>query len=639
MNTIVPESAGGVWRGSWLVALAFLPIPGLFYALSTAPGIAHADQAILIEEMWGGALSSGATSHNLTILVGRLFAHALPFADLAYRCNLVSTVLASLAVVLFFDMAWRVTQSRALAALSALFLMVSHSMWWHATVAEVYAANALLCAAILDAFVAYDQTRDARALDLAAALCGFAVFNHAQMGMWLPGLAAAVALGSKSDLPRRAARAALFYALGLTPYALVFAHDAWTTGLGAATGEAAGGEFRHIFFSLSTQAASKTARLFLMQWGWPSPYLLYASIGIASLARRRDLPATSVAAGIAFVVNTVFFAFYPTWDRYAFLLSSFVVLSFAGTVGLAVLWRQLAPRRTLALAFAGANVLACFYPLVFFRDLPVIGLHSRLWGDYVNDDRLRMTMTYGRYLANPNKSDYRIIGDFMDSAFATLPPRSLVIDHLAATLFQFRYAQTFLHARPDVMFAGFVPKGMDPLRWPNGLEPTRALDVIAEHLDDRPVFTTSLVLAGFADVVSAALDRQITFVPVALATGDRIFQARHAADLDPRIWLERVSVGTHVGATGATGACCNFSRQDAADLGLVLQVPRYNPPALCQVDWVRNGGGTLNGAPFRVVYDSRPVLVTPPEALGPGAWTAEVKVFGRPLTRVPFTIE
>ena len=49
-----------------------------------------------------------------------------------------------MAISLFYFVIYRMTRSAATAALTACVTMVSHSMWWHSTIAEVYAlADAL----------------------------------------------------------------------------------------------------------------------------------------------------------------------------------------------------------------------------------------------------------------------------------------------------------------------------------------------------------------------------------------------------------------------------------------------------------------------------------------------------------------
>ena len=594
-------------------ALLFAPIPALFYLGTTAPGLAHADQAILINAMSRAELHSGATSHNLTVLVGYAFIHGLPFGDVAYRANLVSTTFATAAVALFFALARRVTGGLLPAVSAALFLMVSHSMWWHATVAEVYAANALLCTAILWCLVLFDTTAQRRWLDAAAFLCGFALFNHAQMGMWVPALAAVhLVAGGRFRGGAGVVRSAVFYAAGALPYVLVFARDALRGGgLERGLQEAAGGEFTSLFFSVNASGLRDTARIFIMQWGWPTPYLVYAAAGLVWAVVRGAHPAATAAALAAFLVNTVFFAFYPTWDKYAFLLSSFVVLSFFGTLGLGRLWRWLAARgRAAALGLFAVNTAACAYAVTFYVRLPDTATHSRFWRPFLARPETRCTMFDGRYLANPDKGAYLATENYVRRTFDRLPSEAILVDHISRTFFQFAHVQAFRGQRRDVELVAFVPPGTDPARWPNGVDRDGAVSRIVAELPRRDLFMTSLVLPGLAEVISALLDRGVTFLEVPLGPHDSVFQARWAVQIPLAPWVEEVRAAPTAGT-----------------LGLEVHFKRRNPPFAARVDWVGADGSRRAGPPVKVVYDTPPLRFEPPPGLPKGLWTAELVLF------------
>jgi hypothetical protein len=603
--------------------LLFLPVPALFYLLTTAPGLAHADQAILIGAMHSGVLHSGATSHNLTVAIGYLALHGLPCGEMVYRANLVSTAFATFAVGVFFALAQRLTGNTLVAAFAALFLMVSHSMWWHATVAEVYAANAFLCVAILYCLLRFDHEGSVGWLDAAAALSGFAIFNHAQMGIWLPATAAAVAVGKHNQSRLSAAmRACLFYVLGFLPYAIIVVRDMLAGGSAANTmGEVAGGEFKNLFFTVTTQAFVATGRLFLLQWGWLSPYLAYCALGFVWLIRRREHRATSAAAAVAFAINTVFFAFYPTWDRFAFLLVSFVVLSYFGAVGLHLAWGALANRGRLgALAFLGVNTIACAHPLLFFSRLPETARTSSFWADYRVYPETRYTMVDGRYLANPDKGGYHATERYIRLTFDSLPPGSVILDHLARTFFQFQHAQRFRGQRPDVQVLSFVPEGLAVSRWPNGVGPDRAEALIADRAAAGDVYVTSLALGNFRGVVTRLLDRKITFIERRMANDAVIFQARPAADANLGAWVEQVQV------------------ERGNSPGVQVHFKPHNPPVQARVDWMDAGGARHAGRPLKIPFNAPPVVFAPEAALSAGQWTAEVFLFDECVATTPFVV-
>jgi hypothetical protein len=243
-----------------------------------------------------------------------VFLHLLPFDEPAYRCNLVSTVYGSLAVALFYLLALKRTGRTAVAAVGASLLMTSHSMWWHSTIAEVYAANALLFIAALGALEMFDATGRPRWLDLACVAAGLGLFNHAQMGMWLPGLLLVALLARFGHgRPRGVLRMALAYAIGLVPYGVAVLADVLRSGdVGAIAAEAGGGQWTRIFFTFDPRQAQDTLRLFAMQWGWPSLVPLLFVLGVGPYARALRQSCAAVAALVAVLVNTAFFAGYPT---------------------------------------------------------------------------------------------------------------------------------------------------------------------------------------------------------------------------------------------------------------------------------------------------------------------------------------
>jgi hypothetical protein len=581
----------------------------LFYVATAAPGLAHADQAIVIDGMCAATLSSAATHHNLTALAGYWPCRLGAVDGIAYRCNLLSAVLGGLAIGLFFGTARRFAGPLP-GLIASLFLLVSHSMWWHATVAEVYAANALLCAGVLYGLVRHDQSRDQRWLWAAAASAGLGVFNHLQMGFWLPGLAAGSWLegGEIRERLRRLLRLALAYGAGILPYALVYARDTLQRGGFIAAREASGGEFSRIFFTASSTEVLATVRLFMLQWGWPSLFLIWVAWGVSRLLRSPEWRCTRTTILVGFLVNTAFFALYPTWDKFAFLLPSFVIASLSGAAGLAGAWAVARRHAAGRVAFLAANLAALAWAPVFFARLPGIAVDSKLWSSYRLHYALRLTVGDGRYLANPDKSDYTIVERYISSLEERLPPQATLVDHVAATFFQFAHAQTLRGWRSDVTLRLFVPSFSDPRRWPRGFGSPDGASVILEARRSGPVYSTSLLLGGFSEVVEDLLSQGWTFVEQPVLPGISVWELARGEDA-----AQHPLVANVVAAAAA------------ASPGVTVTFTRRNPPLRLGVTW-RTPNGQRLGAPgsFDIPFDSPPVFAAAP----PGAATAELDVFG-----------
>lgn len=583
----------------------------LFYVATAAPGLAHADQAIAIEGWCSAALNSGATHHNLSALLGYLPCQFGPAAGIAYRSNLVSAVVAGVAVGLFFAAARRLA-GLVSGLFASLFLLLSHSMWWHATVAEAYAVNALLCAGVLYGLVRYDQSHNARWLWTAAAAAGLGVFNHLQMGLWAPGLLVASWLegGDWATRARRLQRLALAYGAGILPYALVFARDTVRGGGIAAAREAAGGEFTELFFTANGEQAVATARLFMLQWGWPSLFLVFVAWGGLWLLRGPEWRSTRTTIAIAFVVNTGFFAFYPTWDKFAFLLPSFLIAGLLGAVGLAAAWAWARHGRVSRVAFVTANVAALAWMPVFFARLPDTARSSPFWANYRTHELSRLTMMDGRYLANPDKSNYTIVERYVSALERRLDPKSTLIDHIAATFFQLGHAQSRRGWRPDVSLRLFVPSISDPRRWPRGFGPGDGKAVILEAQRSGPVYATSLLLGGFSEVVKGLLEDGWTFVEQPVVAGLSVWKLTRGAGAAERPLLTSLAPG---------------SGPEAGAYGLVVRFVSRNPPLRLGVAWRGSDGQPLGAAShFNIPFDSPPVFVAAP----PLAESAEADVFG-----------
>jgi 4-amino-4-deoxy-L-arabinose transferase-like glycosyltransferase len=607
----------------------FLPVPALFYLLTTAPGIGHADQAILIDQMQRGQLGAGATHHNFTVLAGYLLSRVLPFGELAYRCNLVSALFGAAAVMVFYLVALRVAGSATVAALSALFLMTSHSVWWHATLAESYAANALFCCTILGGLVRFEQTGRVRWLDGAAVAAGLAIFNHAQMGMWTPALLLVTLVSARRGTrPVWAAllRTSAFYLAGLVPYLAVLLRDASRFGgLHAAGHEALGGPFTDVFMQvwpprLLLQSAAGTGRLLLVQWGWPPVFLGLLALGVWRAWRSTELELTHAGLRVAFLLNTLFFAFYPTWDQFAFLMPSFLLLNHFGTLGLAWLWRGSAGRPWLAAGLVAASALTLAHTIRFYESLPERAVGSSLWSTYATAPSAVNTMFDGRFLADPNKRDFRSIQDFAEAAFERLPPGSMLVDQIARTYFQLTlYYQRWLGRRPDLEIALHVPTGQDPARWSSGLTRDQLIGRVLAAPSLEGVFFTSL--HGSEEVVRELARSGVTFLAHPLRGDASVFQARAASDVDFRPWLHSLQ---------------------AADAALRIRFKRHNPPLRLRLAWLSADAVPLprSEAVYDVPFDVPPLLARPPApGLPPGSWIARVYCFDQLVATAPVVVQ
>ena len=257
----------------------------LFYGATVSHHLLLPDSAILIDAMRRPELSSNVCSHNLTNLLGWLF-QQLPLANLALKGNLVSVFCGAAVIGLFHALLRSLALPRLVAALGALVLMVSHSLWWHSTIVENYAlSNVFLVACLLLAVRAAETPRRWYWMCF---LAGLALFNHLQNGALAIGLAAFYLACAPRWPGRRWTllwRGVAFYLLGAAPYFAVLAHDLQRSDDVPNTLHwAVGGGFTTIMFSYDwARALTRLGDWSFQQF--PSPFLLFIPLGLIPIVR------------------------------------------------------------------------------------------------------------------------------------------------------------------------------------------------------------------------------------------------------------------------------------------------------------------------------------------------------------------
>lgn len=447
-------------------------VPPALYLATVAPTIGLSDTAILVDAMQHLQISTYVNNHNLTVLVGWLFSH-LGIGDLAYRANLSSVVIGSLTMMCFYLVCLEASVSRPAATAATLCLTVSHSMWWHSTIVECYAMNALLTVAALHCLTRLAKGGGDRYVVLLFFVAGLALFNHVQMGFIGLGALAVLAIraaglrgcrGRRTTLLARCAGACI---LGCLPYAVTFFHEAWFSGsLKLTAWNASGGTFHSLMFRGDLVDGLLDSG-FLIAFQFPSPFLLLILAGAFVLpAEWRESGALHGLATM-FLVNTGFFAMYDTWDRFAFLLPSFVVLALLGAFGADWLWRQGFFRGRGGLS-AVLLLGSTAFPPWLYSSVPGWTRESGFWRRHFDGGRSENTHDLASYLANPNKRGFLDAAEFASLLFDKLPFESVYVDDDSRHFYAIRlYYQEHYGLRPDLKVHlvnswGFQGWGLSP---------------------------------------------------------------------------------------------------------------------------------------------------------------------------------
>jgi hypothetical protein len=177
--TMVARSAP-VW-------LAFL-VPLVAYVLTACSTVYNLDSAELSTAAYVLGIVR-ATGYPLYLLLGKAFTFLLPLGDVGFRLNVMSALCAAGSIALLYQLLWRLTRQRAAALAASLLFAFSYYFWAQAVVAEVYALQALLMAALLLVLLAWEARRSDRLLAVFGLLYGLCFGNHMSTVLLAPGIA------------------------------------------------------------------------------------------------------------------------------------------------------------------------------------------------------------------------------------------------------------------------------------------------------------------------------------------------------------------------------------------------------------------------------------------------------------------
>jgi hypothetical protein len=166
------------------------------------------------------------SGYPLYTWLGFLFVHLLPSGDAAHRMNLMSALLGAAGVGLVVVVGRRLGLSLVPAALSALLLAVTPTMWSQSVMAEVYAPDVFMLALTMLFLLAWADARrvgrDGRGLFAAFALAfGLSLGTHLSNLLFAPTYAVFV-LGTDPGIvrrPREILLAAAAFGVGAAQYA------------------------------------------------------------------------------------------------------------------------------------------------------------------------------------------------------------------------------------------------------------------------------------------------------------------------------------------------------------------------------------------------------------------------------------
>jgi hypothetical protein len=361
------------------LSIAFLLAAGAFvlYVLTLAPAVLPGDSGEFqfVPYLLGIAHPTG---YPLYCLLGWAWSHLLPVGDVAYRLNLFSAFWTAAAVGLLFPTATSLLQQqfpfpsaglpRLIAALVAVTLAVTPTLWSQAIIAEVYGLNLFFVVLLFYLVLRWTKSRAPGTLLAAAACFGLSLAHHRTTLLLLPALVAylwltdrklfrdwrlifkilaclALPLALYVYIPLRAPQTPYLHLPLTTNQDLVLYDNTWAGFLNFVLGGPFGGSL-----DLSVDLGSRLAMawgLLLGEVGWGG--VLLALIGVAQLAFRRRW-ALLALTGLAYAAVVAFNLIYTIGDIFVMYIPSYLIVVLWMAVGIEALAAVLKKRPALAVS-------------------------------------------------------------------------------------------------------------------------------------------------------------------------------------------------------------------------------------------------------------------------------------------------
>ncbi|MBW1754942.1 MAG: hypothetical protein DRH30_02985 [Deltaproteobacteria bacterium] len=468
-----PDDAKRRRTGGRLLVRWFWIVPLGFYLLTVSRTPGWVDAPLLARMAHRMELSTWVNNHNLFNLLGGVWLRLTPESiEPHYSLNVLCALLGAMTVYVVFLIGLCLTQNAFASVLGALVLMVSHSMWWHSTMLEVYTLSTLLLTILVLFVIRYEQGRRFADLCVATLAFGLACSNHVQMSL--------VGIGFLALLTTRDSRRGVFRAtnllvlmvcflLGFQLYLWVFISElvtylpfvedagALVTTLGAMFERTSGAEFKQYMFP---PGLSIRERLFW--WGFyggffvynfPPPWLLLAPVGLMAWLKKKDHRVSFAFLAIALAAQVVWSANYFVWDMFAFSLPAYVMTSILIIVGIDWVYRRGSGLRTLVYVFTPTVLLIPWLyasvPGWISRSEQSIGLLDRI------PQYAQVTAFWNplEYFFNPNKRSYDRVERYAAAILPALEPQACFWGNEATMFYPLKYYyQDVLGERADVSY-------------------------------------------------------------------------------------------------------------------------------------------------------------------------------------------
>jgi hypothetical protein len=390
----------------------FWIIPLTFYVSTMSRSIGYVDAGLVLHNAFNLQISAWVNNHNLFSVLGWLWLRIFPLGSVFFRLNLLSALFGAGTVYVIFLCCWQYTRSLSASVIAASALMLSHSLWWHSTMLEVYTLNTLLIALILYSMLRYLGTARKRWYFAALFFWGLGVSNHMLMGLFAGAFLLFLILDRKNQSLRDLALGTAFLLLGLS--LLIYAGTRSYLRYGSAAAVfrlLTGGEFRSLMFSPASGSFWRLNYLLLLLYQYPSLILVFLIYGLYALSvRPRRFELFLLAALLAQILWS---ANFRIWDVYAYALPVYVLSALPISKGLAARW---CGRRLLVVA-----ALSLLAPVLLYKNVRHIDPVRSWVNRYPMVERVQEAFDPVRYFLDPDKHAFDRVERYAGTLFRRLP--------------------------------------------------------------------------------------------------------------------------------------------------------------------------------------------------------------------------
>jgi hypothetical protein len=425
---------------------------GILYGISCAPGAVWQDSGLIQYRVWHHDIEGRlglALSHPLYYIVA-IGASRIPLGEFGHRVNCVSALAGAFAVANLYLLV-RLWLGRALpGVIAAATLALSHTFWWHASIAETYTLWSALFLGELICLLQYTRNGRLAYLYLLGLLNGLAVAVHMLGSIPLACYAVflVILLAKRAIRPRHAAIVVLLWIVGALPYEVLILKSIVESGsVGAVLASAAYGDrWRGDVLNTSLSWKIVKENVLLAALNFPTPNVLLFFVGCVGLRRIR--PAAFRNMILALLALFLLFAFrYTVADRYAFFIPFYCVA--AAVIGLGA--HEILSRvqgKALAYAIAAFSLL----PIGAYAAAPALAERAKLRIGTRQDISYRNDY---EYFLRPWKTGYTGAERFAAEALGSVENGAVIWADIT-TVAPLLYGQEIKGLRPDVQIVSTV---------------------------------------------------------------------------------------------------------------------------------------------------------------------------------------